>query len=320
MKVTVNNRQVGVPDFFIVGAAKGATTSLYNYLKQHPKIFLPEKKELYFFAFGGETPRFKLADGTRRERVGVTAEEYFKLYEKSPGGCVPGDTSSWYLYYYKEVIRDIRKFYGSRAGDVKIIMVLRSPVERAWSHYCMHRGMGLMDLTFREAVVSGPGSFREKIIDPGAGYYPGYDYIGFGMYSRQVQAFLEAFNRVKIFLYEDFSKDNRAVVNEIIEFLGLEPVDNLKTGRRLNVSGAPRSRWAELVGRLVYRPYFLKRIFRWIFPGRFRYKIKMNISRFLYKKNRMSREDRGFLIDIFREDILRLQDILGRDLSAWLNG
>jgi hypothetical protein len=310
MKVIVNDRRVNLPDFFIVGAAKGATTSLHAYLKQHPKIFLPERKELYFLAFGGETPRFKLADGKPREKVGVTREEYFNIYENSPGGCVSGDTSSWYLYYYNEVIRTIRQLYGSQAGKIKIIMVLRSPVDRAWSHYSMHRGQGIIDLPFKDTIVPGTNSFREKINDPDAGYYPGYDYIGFGMYSRQVGAFLEAFDRVKVFLYEEFNTDNLAVVNEIIRFLGLEPMGQLEKGKRLNVSGVPRSGLAALVGRLIYRPYFFKKLFRSLLPGRLRYRIKMNISRFLFKKKFMSREDRQMLIDIFREDIDRRQGFI----------
>jgi hypothetical protein len=319
MKVTVNNRQVVLPDFFIVGAAKGATTSLHAYLKQHPKIFLPERKELYFLALGGETPRFKLAEGTPREKVGVTREEYFKIYKSSPEECVSGDTSSWYLYYYKEVIRTIQELYGSQAGKIKIIVVLRNPVDRAWSHYCMHLGQGIINLPFHDAIAPGMNSFREKINDPDAGYFPGYDYIGFGMYSRQVEAFLEAFDQVKIFLYEEFDKDNRTVVNEITRFLGLEPAEQLEKGKRLNVSGEPRSGLAALLGRLIYRPYFFKKLFRSLLPGRLRCKIKMNISRFLFKKKYMKKEDQQLLIDIFREDIRRLQKLLNRDLSHWLN-
>ncbi len=249
--------------------------------------------------------------------MGVTREEYFKIYENTPEGCVCGDTSSWYLYYYKEVIRNIKELYGPQAGKIKIIMVLRNPVDRAWSHYSMHLGQGIIDLPFNETIAAGKNSFREKINDPDAGYYPGYDYIGFGMYSRQVGAFLEAFDRVKIFLYEEFNNDNLAVVNEIIRFLGLEPPGQLQKGKRLNVSGVPRSGLAALVGRLIYRPYFFKKLFRSLLPGRLRFKIKMNISRFLFKKKFMTREDRLMLIDIFREDIRRLHGILGRDLSAW---
>ena len=84
MIVTVDNENLCVPDFFVVGAAKGATTTLYSHLKQHPDIFLPERKELYFFAYNGETPRFKLAEGTFRKEVGCTADQYMGMYKECP--------------------------------------------------------------------------------------------------------------------------------------------------------------------------------------------------------------------------------------------
>ena len=312
---SIDNENVCLPDFFVVGAAKGATTTLYSYLKQHPKVFLPERKELYFFAYNGETPRFRLADGTFRKEVGCTKEEYFAMYRNCPTDCLAGDTSSWYLFYYDAVIRNMRTLYGEKAKEAKIIMVLRNPVERAWSHYSMHLGHGLIDIPFREAVS--PGVFREKLASEG-GYYPGYDYVGFGMYSRQVEAFLGAFNNVKVILYEEFSRDTDGVVREIFKFLGVDPGVELSVGKRLNVSGAPKSRLAAMVGRMVYRPYGLKRLFVPLIPEGLRYRIKTGISRFIFKRTVMTPGDRKLLVDIFSEDILRLQEILNRDLSPWL--
>lgn len=313
MIVPVNNRPLRLPDFFIVGAARGGTTSLYSYLKQHPQVFLPDKKEPYFFAFNGEGPRFKLADGSLHEKVGCTQAEYYEMYANSPRGYVLGDPSTWYLYFYEEVIKNIKALYCRQAEKAKIIMVLRSPVERAWSHYCMHQRAGFIDIPFLEAIS--PGPFQNRIQH---GYYPSYDYIGFGMYSRQVQAYLEAFNDVKIIIYEDFRNDSQAVVNDIVRFLGLEPVGNLDTKKRLNVSGTPRSSLAAVVGRLIYRPNFLKKLIIPLIPSTLGPKIKMGASRFIYKKTAMNPKDRQVLIDIYRKDILRLQQLLGRDLSAWL--
>lgn len=315
MIVTIDKEEVRLPDFFVVGAAKGATTTLNSLLKQHPGIFLPERKELYFFCYNGETPRFKLADGTFRKEVGCTREEYVEMYRDAPVDCLAGDTSSWYLYYHDVVIRNIRALYGEEARKLKIVMVLRSPVGRAWSHYSMHLGHGLIDIPFREAVV--PGAFREKLQGDG-GLYPGYDYVGFGMYSRQVEAYLGAFDDVKIILYEDFGKDTEGVTGDIFSFLGLESKVLLRAGKRLNVSGAPKSRLAALVGRMVYRPYGLKRFFVPLFPEGLRYRIKTGLSRFLFKRTAMSAADRSLLIDIYRDDILRLEKLIHRDLSPWL--
>jgi|GEM_PF-267760 len=320
MILRVQDRELRFPDFCIVGAAKSATTSLYTCLKKHPGIFLPDRKELYYFAFNGETPKYRLADGTPREKVGCTGDEYIKMYESSPEGSILGDTSSWYLYYHHDVIRNIQELYGSDARKVKIIMVLRNPVERAWSHYCMHHGQGLIDLSFREAINSAPGSFRSRIFEEidGNRLYPGYDYIGFGMYSAQVESYLEAFDHVKVYLYEDYCKNPDGLIDDLLGFLGLESVGKLSDDQRSNISGAPKSKAAAFLSRLIYRPYLIKKVFRRLLPEELRYKIKTDVSRYLFRREELQQEDRRLLIDIFSQDIGKLQESIKRDLSSWV--
>lgn len=320
MMIQIENRARILPDFFVAGAAKGATTSLHALLSQHPQIFLPERKELYTFAFNGERPRFKLADGTHREKVGCSWKQYFKYYEKSPAGFLAGDTSSWYLRYHETVIGKIRQLYGEAARNLKFIMVLRNPVERAFSHYSMHRGQSMINEPFGDTIVD--SEFRKKITDPAAGYYPGYDYIGFGMYSGQVRAYLDAFghDNVKVFLFEEFHKDNGAVADEIARFLGLETLGQWDPGKKLNISGEPKTTFAAFIGKLVFRPSIFKRLSRFLLPLKVRAGVKNNVGRLLYNKTHMSEEDRKTLIDIYRKDIGELQTILGRDLSSWLGG
>jgi hypothetical protein len=315
MIVNVDNVERLLPDFFVVGAAKGATTSLHSYLGQHPGIFLPEMKELYSFAFNGQQPRFKMADGKPREKMGRSWDEYFEIYKNSPKDCLMGDTSSWYLYYPEKVIQNIKRLYGPSARNIKIIMVLRNPIERAWSHYCMHMGHGHVTIPFKETIT---GEFRDTVTNPDKGYFPGYDYIGFGMYAKQVKAYLEAFDHVNVFLYEEFSKDSAGVAEEIVKFLGLPSAGGFEKVKRLNVSGAPRSGPAALVGRLLFKPYLLKRMLRWVLPPTLRYKFKNTVGRFLFQKKELSVEDRAILVKVFEEDIRELQGILGRDLSRWL--
>jgi hypothetical protein len=312
MIIPANNRELGLPDFFIVGAAKSATTSLFAYLKQHPKIFLAERKEMYFLAFNGLSPRFKLTDGTFHPEVGCTREEYFETYKNSPEGCLLGDVSTWYLYFHETVIKNIISLYGGQARKAKIIIVLRNPIERAWSHYCMHQRTGIINIPFLEAITS--DSFKSQLKD---GYYPSYDYIGFGMYSRQVKAYMENFDDVKVLLLEDLRDDAEAKINEIVQFLGLEPVGHLDTGKRLNVSGTPKSSLAAVISHLVYKRNVLKKIIRPLLPRDLRYRLKMGVSRFLFKKNPLKPEHRQVLMDIYRDDILRLQKLLDRDLSKW---
>jgi len=314
MIIKTDSSERRLPDFFIVGAAKSATTSLYAYLKQHPQIFLPERKEMYFLAFKDRKPqRFKLTDGTFHKKVGCNADEYFSTYENCPGTYVAGDASTWYLYFYSNVIKNIKTLYGSFARSPKIIMVLRNPIERAWSHYCMHRRSGIIDISFEEAINS--DTFRGLVNE---GYYPSYDYLGFGMYYRQVKAYLDAFDQVKILLFEDMHTNEGAVINEVIQFLGLYPINQLRQNKKLNVSGKPKTKFAAMISHFVYRRNILKKILRPFLPQNFNYKLKMGISRYLFEKDPLKPKDRELLIDIYRNDILQLQELLGRDLSPWL--
>jgi hypothetical protein len=313
MIIPVNNHKLRFPDFFIVGAAKSATTSLFAYLKQHPKIFLPERKEMYFMAFNSLPPRFKLMDGTFHPPVGCTREEYIQTYQNSPEDSILGDVSTWYLYFHETVIKNIINFYGDEARKAKIIMVLRNPIERAWSHYCMHQRTGIIDIPFTEAITS--DSFKKRLND---GYYPSYDYIGFGMYSQQVNAYIDFFTDVKVFLFEDFRDNPEANTNDIIQFLGLKPRGQLETAKRLNVSGTPKSILAAMISHLVYKRNIFKKLLRPLLPRDLRYQLKMGASRFLFKKNPLKPEHRRMLKEIYHEDILCLQRLLGRDLSHWL--
>lgn len=308
MQLMQGNKPITLPDFFIVGAAKSATTSLYALLKQHPGIFLPPRKELYTFAYDGKTPVFTLENGTTRPPVGCTWDEYYSMYNKCPDTSIAGDTSSWYLYYYKEVIPALRKMYGNRASEIKIIIVLRHPVDRAWSHYTMHYGQGTISLPFSEAIKQ--GTFREKVTAPGSSIYPGYDYIGFGLYGRQVEAFLDAFPNTYIVSFGDFCKDNKKTVDGILRFLGLEPVEHMKSEKQLNVSGEPKSRLAHWVTGFIYRPNKLKALFRRLVPLSIRDRLKSEASRFLFKKLKLSETDRELLKEIYRDDIQYLENVL----------
>ncbi len=315
MIIENHNQPVKLPDFFVVGAAKSATTSLYTYLNQHPGIFLPDRKELYYFAFNGETPRYNMDGGAPRPPMGRTREQYLEMYRDCPAEGLMGDTSSWYLYYHREVIRNVRALYGDRAREVRIVMVLRNPIERAWSHYSMHAGHGNMDRPFKEVIE--PAFFKQQQ-EADEAYFPGYDYIGFGMYAEQVKAYLDAFGHVKIILYEDFNRDAAAQMAAIYKFLGLDvPEGELDAQKRLNVSGVPRSGAAAFFSRLLYKPYAFKRLFTFLLPESVRYRLKNNLSRYLFKKKGLSPEDRALLTGIYREDIARLQDIIARDLSTW---
>jgi hypothetical protein len=105
------------PDFFIVGAPKSGTTAMYFYLKQHPEIFMPERKELHFFGSDFFAPHF-VRD----------LKEYLKFFEGADNKKRIGEASVWYLYS-KRAAFEIKEFN----PDADIIIMLRNPVDMMYS-------------------------------------------------------------------------------------------------------------------------------------------------------------------------------------------
>src|SRR6267142_1253724 len=122
-----------LPNFIVVGAPKCGTTSLYHYLRQHPQIFLPARKELHYFSF-----RFmeRLLAGPGDSNILATScrtfEDYAAYYAQASDETARGDISPSY-FYFTDVCQEIRE----RLGNPKIIIMLRDPVQKAFSQY-MH--------------------------------------------------------------------------------------------------------------------------------------------------------------------------------------
>ena len=202
MIVNYKGKEAKVPDFMIVGAAKSGTTSLHHYLGQHPEIFMPKVKELFFFSFMDSPPNLSANDPLRGRTV-HRLEDYIEHFKAAKENQIVGESCPSYLYTYKNTIRNVKTVYQEKYIDLKIIIVLRNPAERAWSHFTMKKNYEQEPLdNFKEAV--GPELVDRRLKE---GWNIGYDYIGFGMYYEQVKAFLEEFPHVKLLLYDDFCND-----------------------------------------------------------------------------------------------------------------
>lgn len=281
------------PDFFLVGAAKSGTTSLFRYLAQHPSIFVPWKKEPHYFA----DPALHRGGGYR------SLDAYLGLYRDCPPDVLAGDGSTSYLPSLGAAsrIREVRP-------DAKILALLRNPVDRAYSHYWHQRVEFTEDLDFEEAIED-----EARRIEQGLPY--GFLYLRTGMYHEQLKRFFDAFgDRVRVHLHEDLQTDPEAVCRDVFTFLEVDPDHPLDTSRIYHRSGPVRSR---LLGRLLARPLPGRRklIRRW--PGWMR-SFRTRIS----QKNvtappPMDPETRARLTEVFRPEIERLEELLNRDLSGW---
>lgn len=294
------------PDFFVVGAAKSGTSSLYNYLAQHPAVFMAEPKEPHFFSeYRPPVEEVRHLD------------EYLDLFQDVPDSVRAGEASTSYLYS-EIAAHNIDRF----RPDAKIIAVLRDPVSRAYSQYWNQVQEGVEPLSFEEALAAEPERIEQ-------GWWYGFHYVEGGRYAGQVERYMDIFGResVKVYLLEDLQQDASGVCRDIFSFLRVDPDESIRTEKTHNPGGAPRS---ALLAK-VLRVNLL--LFRWL--GR---RIRLGrggkggplptdrlkgIKNWLMEKNaasvpKMKPDTRTMLRRTFREDVLRLEGLIARDLRHWL--
>lgn len=288
------------PNFMVVGGMKCGTTSLYHYFKNHPEICAP-CKESYLF-----TPRLNQETESFAKRY--SENEYFQLFAQTvtERTLVAGEVSSIYLYCHDEVIPEIKRIL----GDIKIIIVLRNPVDRAYSNYSYFARDMRDKRTFEEAI-------EEEL--NGAELQPPLHYVNMGFYSDQVKGFLDNFSQVHVVLFDDLVTKPEKVMEDIYRFLGVDPSLGGKAGEVFNASGTPKCRWIQ---NLFFRPTPLKMkirefVIRNLIPEeRFARLMESARSRNL-KKVPMAEATRTSLLERYRADIEVLERLIGRDLSIW---
>lgn len=307
MLMNIKGEKTKLPDFLIVGAARSGTTTLYHCLKQHRDIFMPERKEPFFFSSGGRLPIY--TDSDLRGNIIWQIEDYIRLFENAANGQVIGEASTSYLYAYDTSIGHIKSVYGDSFGDLKIIAILRNPADRAFSHYMFLMKHGIESLPFAEAIK--PDVIRKRVSERW-----GYDYIKYGMYYKQILAYSKEFKYVKWFLYEDLDDPDK-LFSDMFSFLEVDSIDAVEGKIRANISGIPRN-W--LTHGLV-KDNRIKSFLRYVLPERLKARLsrynEILVSKMVIRPG-MDISTRRVLASTFRDDILNLQGLIKRDLSAWL--
>jgi hypothetical protein len=197
---------------------------------------------------------------------------------------------------------------------VKIIISLRNPVARAFSQYKYNVRRGLEDLSFMEAL-------EKKLTADRLTPNRGFDYIGYGMYYEQVKAYMDNFEDVYILTLDEFKKDPQGEIMQILKFLDLA-VNNVEFTRlplrnRANPSGIPKNqqivdflqhenRFKNILKKIV--PHFLISFFR---------KIKSQAMKVFLRDIRISEKDYKYLLDLYKQDITKLDRLIPNDLSDW---
>ncbi|HLT73964.1 MAG TPA: sulfotransferase [Ohtaekwangia sp.] len=305
----------GLPDFLVIGAGKSGTTSIDKYLNQHPGIFVPKSKEPNFFGYENKTEGDFAGnpdDLAHFRRSVTTLEAYLAIFADAEPDQIKGETSNTYMYHPQAPERI--KYYNP---DIRLIAILRQPAARLYSRF-MHLA--------RENRPPSP-NFSD-CLDRNSVWWKRNDLISEGFYYRNLKPYFELFPReqLRIYLYEDLQQAPQKVMQEIYAFLGADATFTPNVSLRYNESGLIKN---PFLNRIYGQGGLLSRSIRAILPGTVVQRLRSNLSlkkkildlrgKNLIKPKMDPELKRTLTTDVYGEDIRQLQNLIGRDLSHWLN-
>lgn len=289
------------PNFFIVGAPRCGTTAMYEYLRQHPDVFMPYRKEPVYFG----------SDLTKR-RPHMTEDQYLALFRPGAGRKRLGEATVWYLYSQRAPA-EIKAF----SHDPRIIIMLRNPVDMMYSLHSQLFFSANEDLAdFGEAIAAEEDRRHGRRMPPRARRPEGLQYRACGRYASHVRRYLEAFGpeAVHVIIYDDFSADAAGSYRRTLDFLDVDASFQADLSV-VNQSKAPRSRWLQ---RLTYAPWFMRTTAR--LPKPMNHVIRRSLKRLNFKEQPRTVLDPALRAALIREmapDVAELGELIGRDLSQW---
>jgi hypothetical protein len=298
-----------LPNLLIVGAAKAGTTSLHTLLGRHPAAFMSEPKEPRFFAYEGESPEAFGGPGASVliSTIVKTRADYEQLFADVSDERVVGESSPAYLYSPVAAAR-----IHETIPNAKIIVLLRDPAERAYSHWVDNVGSGWEPVhDFTRVLDLAEERRREN-------WWRKWDYIGHGFYAEQLRRYLERFpsDQVKVLMFEELLRGDGSSLGDLFDFLELDR-SSLEEQQlpRANAGGLPRSRALTAV---MSQGNPLRSSLRHLLPAGVRSRFRQALVRRNTTKPPLDPAARARLQEIYRADICQLEGLLNRDLSAWL--
>ncbi len=197
-----------LPDAVILGAMKSGTSSLHNYLVQHPGVIEPLRKEVHYFDVN-----FERGERWYRAHFGREAEPGLNL-----------DSSPYYLFH-PAVPRRLHDLL----PDAKLIVLLRDPVRRAYSHYWHEHDKGREALSFEDAIAAEAerlGNSEQRLGDGTLEHsreHQHFSYLARGRYAEQLERWFAVLPRSQFLVlrFEDLAREPLAALNTTLDFLGL---------------------------------------------------------------------------------------------------
>lgn len=283
-----------LPNFICPGAMKSGTTTLYRLLKQHPDIYLP-RKEICFFSADNWDKGF---------------DWYQNIFRNHAGEKIVGEISPQYMYSPEAAER----IYRLLGPDVKFIFLLRNPVKRAYSDYRMHQRIGVNAKSFKEAIAEGKNNLNK-------------DFIGKGLYAQQIKYYLKYYpiENMKFVLFEEFIRERKQMIEEIFDFLGVRNDIDIDFELHENpdfIYKNERLRKAELRFACFIQKYIVRVLYR--DKEKRKQKYSMLWHSLVVSNQRSEKEVPTLspdyvrkLSDFYRDDIVELETVIGRNLEIW---
>jgi len=297
---------VTLPNFLVIGAGRSGTTSLHDYLGQHPDVFVGEDKSPNFFVSHEPLPEWETATLRAMARQWVSDPvEYAAFFKDAGSKKAIGEVSPVYLQATSAAGR-----IKAMCPDVKIVAILREPVARAYSHFLGRRRDGLERRTDFASVV------REERSRPLPDEVAFGSYLGCGRYHHFLKGYFDRFRseQIRIYLFEDLLQDARGLMADLYAFLGVDPAFVPDTARRRGQTGITKNPVARF---LWTRSVALRTALRPLLPRSVR-DLAAPVFMGTLEQPTLDPNLRDQLRALFTDDIEQLQVLIGRDLSHWL--
>lgn len=311
-----------LPSFFIVGAAKAGTTSLYQFLSQHPQVYMSPIKEPNYFATDIDTTTLREEVKERMKLLAVdkflagdmkntmhrafinNADDYRALFRFVQPGQIAGEASASYLWS-KEAAKNIHSFLPT----AKIIIVLRHPALRMYSHYLMDRRMAVTDLSFEDALQAD----RQN---PHRSWGSASLYYELGEYFQQVKRYYDTFpsSQLLVLFSEEMKANPVVTAQRVYQFIGADPAFVPDTSTGHNEAVVPRNNLVSKIISINYLRVTIRRALKRTF-------LKKHIKKALFDKaggEPMPAETYNSITESYRENIQQLSSLLQKDLHPWL--
>ena len=287
-----------LPNFMIIGVAKAGTTSLYRYLDQHPQVFMCPIKGSNFFGYEDARDWRWTDEGDppllRNFQV-TTFEAYEALFAGASDEIAIGEASPQY-FRCPTAARRIHECI----PDVKLVASLRNPADRAFSGFLMRTRRGERVKSLSDELTPEASHVRE------------------GFYYKRMKRYFDVFakHQIKIYIFEEFKNDPAKVVVDLFDFMGVDTNFVPDTSTTHNPAAIPKNR---LLNRLFFHPTVIR-----IANSALRESVQRMAKRVRQQNLKtpptFPADLRAKLLEHYREDILKLEALLDRDLSIWLDG